>query len=165
MTGCDLGLTGDCTNWREGQRDSSNVCPGCGDEKCDPGFARTPYKHRTPCGEFDNWISEILNTTNIFCAAEIRSDWCCGGALTKWSERDYLSREGEQTVTVKQISLSFDRNSTSLVAERKSFCVSSDWSTQKIMDSGWHMWPWLINITSVSELHKLLLRRVSMETV
>ena len=29
------------------------------------------------------------------------------------------------------------------------------------MDSGWHMWPWLINITSVSELHKLLLRRVS----
>ena len=51
MTGCDLGLTGDCANC--GQtcgRYSSNVCPGCGDEKCDPGFARTPYKHRTPCG-------------------------------------------------------------------------------------------------------------------
>ena len=95
------------TNWREVLRDSSNLCPGCGDEKCDPGFARTPYKHRTPCGEFDNWISEILNATNMICAAEIRSGWCCGAALTKWSEMDYLSREGEQTVTVKQIFLSF----------------------------------------------------------
>ena len=105
MTGCDLGLT----NWREVLRDSSNVCPGCGDKKCNLGFVRTQYKHCTPCGEFDNWISEILNTTNICCAAEIRSGWCCGGALTKRTQMDYLSREGEQTLDVKQISLSFDR--------------------------------------------------------
>ena len=102
------------------------------DGKCDPGFARTPYKHHTPCWEFDNWISEILNTTNIFCAAEIRSGWCWGGALTKWTQKDYLNREGEQTVTVKQISPSFDRNfpfisrHLTLVScwERESFCVS-----------------------------------------
>ena len=109
MTGCDLGLTEDCTNWtnwRDVLRYSSNVCLGCGDKKCDPGFVRTPYKYRTPCGEFDNWISEILNTTNICCAAEIRSGWCCGGALTKRTQMDYLSREGEQTLTMKQISLS-----------------------------------------------------------
>ena len=37
------------TNWREVLRDSNNHSPWCG-----PGFARTLYKHRTPCGEFDN---------------------------------------------------------------------------------------------------------------
>ena len=135
------------TNWREVLRDSSNVCPGCGDKKCNLGFVRTQYKHRTPCGEFDNWISEILNTTNIFCAAEIMSHWCCGGALTKRTQMDYLSREGEQTLDVKQISLSFDRNfplichHLTLVScwERELLCLMlrCHWTTQQILPGDW----------------------------
>ena len=51
---------------------------------------------------------------------------------------DYLSREGEQTVTVKQISLSFDRNSTSLVAESERASVShAALSLDDTTDSAW----------------------------
>ena len=53
---------------------------------------------------------------------------------------DYLSREGEQTVTVKQISPSFDRNSTSLVAESERASVShAALSLDDTIDSAWRL--------------------------